>query len=104
MIEQQKLVNAQQTTDIRDLKTKVDTKALFTAYLSSSVTVSSGHVLVFDKLRTSVGGGYSNTTGIFTAPVSGYYVFEFHIIGSSGKHGEFYLKHNNNNMVWIIVY
>jgi len=112
----QKQVIEQQTTDITQLKgeistlqksnadltTKVDTKVIFSAYLSSSVTVSSADVLVFDKLRTSIGGGYSNTSGIFTSPCSGYYVFELHIFGQKDKHAEFVLHHNNNvvSRVW----
>merc|ERR1719239_341731 len=110
--DQQKQVIDQQTTDITQLKvkistlqnsnadltTKVDTKVMFSAYLEYSATVSVGNVLVFDKLRTSIGGGYSTTTGVFTAPLSGYFVFHIHIVGQKDMPADFYLQHNNNTM------
>jgi len=99
-IEQQKLINDQLKGEILALTTKVDTKVIFSAYLSSPVTVTNGHVLVFDKLRTSVGGGYSNTTGIFTAPLSGYYIFELHIRGQNDMEADFLLYHNSNMVSW----
>jgi len=113
-IEQQKLINnqqkqliEQQTIDITqlqksnaDLTTKVDTKVIFSAYLSKSITVSDGNILVFDKLRSSIGGGYNTTTGIFKSPVSGYYLFELHISGVGDTLTEFALRHNNDIVSW----
>jgi len=113
-IEQQKQMIEQQTTDITQLKgeistlqnsnadltTKVDTKVMFSAYLIRSTTVTQGHVLVFDKLRTSIGEGYSTTTGIFTSPVSGYFAFQLHIMGQGDKDADFLLRHNNNYVSW----
>jgi len=108
--EKQKLINEKQSIDITtlqksnaDLTTKVDTKVMFTAYLQSSVTVSGGNVLVFDKLRTSIGTGYSTLTGIFTSPVSGYFVFQLHVMGLTDKLNNFYLRHNNNVVSWVYV-
>jgi hypothetical protein len=34
--------------------------------------------IVFDDVHYNKGGGYSGTTGIFTAPLSGYYKFSYH--------------------------
>jgi len=119
-IEQQKLINdqqkqviGQQTTDITQLKseistlqksntdltTKVDTKVIFTAYLNKSVTVSDGDVLVFDKLQTSIGGGYDVTTGVFTSPVSGYFMFQLHVLGQADKSANILLRHNDDYMI-----
>jgi len=95
-----KQVNGQQTTEITYLKTKVDTKVIFSAYVSSSVSVSHGNVLVFDKLRTSLGGGYSTSTGIFTSPVAGYYMFEINNMGQQDKMASFFIYHNNNRVGW----
>jgi len=100
--EQQKQVIAQQTTDITYLKTKVDTKVIFSAYLSKDVTVSNRKIVVFDKLRTSLGGGYNTSTGIFTSPVAGYYMFEIHVMGQQDKAADFLIYHNNNYVGWAL--
>ncbi|XP_060595077.1 complement C1q tumor necrosis factor-related protein 2-like [Ruditapes philippinarum] len=36
-----------------------------------------GHHIVFDKAITNEGAGYNVNTGIFTAPVTGLYLFTF---------------------------
>nr|XP_046237553.1 complement C1q-like protein 4 [Scatophagus argus] len=33
--------------------------------------------VIFRKVITNIGGGYDNTSGIFTAPYAGYYYFSF---------------------------
>jgi hypothetical protein len=54
--------------------TALTTPIAFTARLSSDTT---GHTdpTVFDNVITNVGGGYSSSTGKFTAPIAGTYVF-----------------------------
>lgn len=47
--------------------------AAFSAYRSSNQTL--GPVAIFDTIETQVGSGYSNSTGIFAAPISGWYSF-----------------------------
>ena len=48
----------------------------FYAYMSST-TQSPGknHALIFDVVKTNVGGGYSPSTGTFVCPSGGLYVF-----------------------------
>jgi hypothetical protein len=36
---------------------------------------SKHHTLVFDVVKTNTGNGYNKYTGLFTAPISGVYVF-----------------------------
>lgn len=47
-----------------------------------------GRIVVFDDVITNVGGAYSNTTGVFRAPVHGNFMFS--VVGSaapkSGDH------------------
>ncbi|XP_062601927.1 nuclease SbcCD subunit C-like [Saccostrea cucullata] len=53
----------------------VSTKVAFTAGITSQDTLWSGSTLVFSKIIFNRGGGYNPTTGMFTAPVDGHYVF-----------------------------
>lgn len=53
----------------------VSTKVAFTAGITSQDTSWSGSTLVFPKIIFNTGGGYNPTTGMFTAPVDGHYVF-----------------------------
>ncbi|XP_056013628.1 complement C1q-like protein 2 [Ostrea edulis] len=58
-------------TSILDLQKKV----AFTAGVkSSSITLKNG-TLVFPAVINNIGGGYNPSTGVFTAPTEGHYVF-----------------------------
>lgn len=74
----------------------------FAANLSTTMSNITGsgtfYPIIFDNLLTNVGGGYDNTTGIFTAPTTGTYIFSG-IIGGNGigaSNGAFYLFGNYN--------
>jgi len=45
--------------------------------------VSGGDVLVFPTVEENEGGGYGNTTGVFTAPRKGLYIFTTNICAQS---------------------
>ena len=56
----------------------------FYAYLShSEPNPSLNHALIFDSVKTNVGGGYNEYSGMFTAPSSGVYVFTWAIYTGS---------------------
>ena len=79
-------------TSAADLKRRLDTQVIFTATLHNQpITVSAGKVLVFDRLETNLGQGYDVSTGVFTSPVDGYFVFEFHTMSQSDRLSEFNL-------------
>ena len=79
------LLDRTNTTEQRvDLLIKDNAKVAFHAALTDSEIVGphgSPTVLKFSKVITNVGKAYSATTGLFTAPVKGVYVFRFTICG-----------------------
>ena len=50
-------------------------KVAFTVAVKSSGSTSSGKTLIFNHIISNVGNGYNPSTGVFTAPRSGTYVF-----------------------------
>lgn len=69
---------------------------VFEATKSSGTAVSVGNVVVFDLVRFNVGGGYSNSTGRFTAPVAGYYHFDV----TGGNSGSWFYDLRKNGVEW----
>jgi hypothetical protein len=69
----------------------------FYAYMSQNEPRPSlHHTLTFDVVKTNLGGGYDEYSGMFTAPSSGVYVFTWTIY--TGLHGqtkfEIYVNHD----------
>ena len=79
----------------------VSEKIAFHAILVSSIQgTTGGQTIVFNQVDTNLGGGYSNTTGVFTAPVAGTYVFSltfymYYPSSSYASYGELYIMQNN---------
>lgn len=60
---------------------------VFYAYMSNSEpNPSIHHALIFNEVKTNVGGGYNEFSGMFSAPSSGLYVFTWTIY--TGDHGQ----------------
>jgi len=61
---------------------------------------------VFDRVETNLGNAYSGTTGVFTVPVSGAYVFSLTVMlyGTSSRtsQGEFYITQNGGVKVMVV--
>ena len=58
-------------------QTAVGFNARFTTH--ESVTVTGRSTIVFDLVDFNLGDAYNKTSGMFTAPVSGLYLFSLHI-------------------------
>ncbi|KAK3087121.1 hypothetical protein FSP39_001945 [Pinctada imbricata] len=57
-------------------------------------------VIKFDSVLTNEGNGYDKTTGTFTAPKNGMYLFSWKILSHVGKkaHAHLYV---NNKETWL---
>lgn len=66
----------------------------FNATRSTSTAVSATAIAVFDTVSFNIGGGYSNSTGRFTAPIAGYYHFD--VTGGNSTSWYFDLRKNGS--------
>ncbi|PVD37772.1 hypothetical protein C0Q70_00373 [Pomacea canaliculata] len=71
---------------------KWDTAVAFSAGLTHFLKVKEAQRVVYNKVFINDGSGYSNTTGTFTCPQSGKYVFEVHTFAP------------RNSSVWLSLY
>lgn len=68
------------------LEDKVETFVGFTAYLDHNVNhLGIDQSIVFNKILFNDGGAYHNSSGMFTCPVTGVYMFFFEV-GSGARH------------------
>ena len=86
--------------ELADLKQKQGTTVMFSAYVDQFRTYTPGQVVVFNHEVTNIGQHYNTSTGVFTCPVSGYYVFDVHIMGQVDKNAEVVIRHNGANLAW----
>ena len=67
---------------------------------ASSLHVGPGKTIVYDSVVTNVGGSYNSQTGIFTAPVSGVYVFNFAEMIDPGHNEYLELMKDGIHVMW----
>ncbi|GFO44045.1 complement c1q-like protein 2 [Plakobranchus ocellatus] len=83
----------EQAIQLKTLKDEVESSVAFSAAVASELAIATGDRLVFSDVITNEGGGYNGTTGEFTAPKAGLYVFHVVMeIGRGGAVGEITLK------------
>jgi len=56
---------------------------MFSAYGLASYTISGGVEFVFNTVVVNIGSGYNSSTGRFTAPVDGYYMFHYSFLSQA---------------------
>ena len=87
----------------------VSEKIAFHASLSSVIRgTTNGQTIVFDQVDTNLRGGYSGTTGVFTAPMAGTYVFSLTFVmyytSSYATYGELQVMKNNSMEIKVSNY
>uniref|UniRef100_A0A8D0CNR6 Collagen alpha-2(VIII) chain-like n=1 Tax=Sander lucioperca TaxID=283035 RepID=A0A8D0CNR6_SANLU len=92
---------ADSETQIQELKNKERTKVIFSTAaggVSDIGPFNTDTTLIYRRVITNIGGAYSPSTGIFTAPVAGvYYFIIFYHAG--GAHQGRVLLYKNNELV-----
>jgi len=83
---------------------RVEPNVLFSAINSQDRSLSQNEVLIFDKILTSEGHGYDNNTGVFTAPLAGFYMFHVHIVSDYVDTFTLALQHNGNAVIHLYTY
>ncbi|XP_062576236.1 uncharacterized protein LOC134238128 [Saccostrea cucullata] len=71
----------------------------FSAILTKHASVSGGSAVLYDKTITNIGSGYNTTTGTFTAPVEGTYLFHFHALAHENTDFWLELFHNEHYVI-----
>jgi len=66
----------------------------FSAGLSHNQLLQHAENVKFDKVFTNVGAGYDLSTGVFSCPQSGIYVFQFHMLAQQDAASWLELYHN----------
>ena len=102
--DQKTRLDAQETKNVA-LKTRLDTQEtsiskntlpaiMFTVGLTKKLNLPPRRNVIYDRIITNVGGYYNKNTGVFIAPVNGYYHFEVHGWSIIGNY--FFLELNIN--------
>ena len=76
----------------------------FTVHFSQpTINVGTHNVFLFDTIVTNIGGGYNAHTGLFTAPVTGVYIFSINLMGTN-DHGELNVAVDKHGSTLAILY
>jgi hypothetical protein len=79
------------------------TSPMFDAYLSANKTISTldtYETILFNTELKDIGSNYNTSTGVFTAPVDGVYIFNFMIrinIDTAAGHYQFNIQSDGGN-------
>ncbi|CAC5423922.1 C1QL [Mytilus coruscus] len=84
------------TDQCKDVVRNLKRRPTFFESLKTSQTLSNiKDIVKFDDAKINIGGGYDSTTGIFTVPWNGIYIFSCTIMGNAGGAVHFQLNKND---------
>uniref|UniRef100_A0A8C9WZM1 Collagen alpha-2(VIII) chain-like n=1 Tax=Sander lucioperca TaxID=283035 RepID=A0A8C9WZM1_SANLU len=89
-------------TQIQELKNKERTKVIFSTAaggVSDIGPFNTDTTLIYRRVITNIGGAYSPSTGIFTAPVAGVYYFTMFYHAGGAHYSGLNLIKNNEDIV-----
>lgn len=72
---------------------------MFYAHNPADGNPSQGDTFVFKNVLTNFGNGYDNKTGVFTAPMSGVYVFTLRVCVNDGKSIYYEIKQGKESIL-----
>ena len=78
-------------------------KVIFAAVRSSSGDIGSSEIITYDSLTTNMGNGMDSSTGKFTTPTSGLYMFTFSAVSANKNTAEVTIYvHKNGAIIFLI--
>ena len=78
-------------------------KVIFAAVRSSSGNMGSSGTITFDSLTTNIGNGMDSSTGKFTTPTSGLYMFTFSAVSANTNTVEVTIYVKKNDVVLFVI-
>ncbi|XP_062588927.1 uncharacterized protein MG328 homolog [Saccostrea cucullata] len=93
-----------QIRDVYGRITNITKKVAFTVGVTSTSTTWDSGTLVFDRIVYNIGGGYDSSTGVFTSPVDGHFVFFVNVQSYSTYSMYTYIVLNGSAKVTTLVY
>ena len=61
-------------------------------------------IITFSTVKSNIGNGYDESTGVFTAPLDGIYIFSVQVATRSSQYGRFQLVVDNRSNVILSIY
>jgi len=93
--------NSALSSQLTRVQQQVDTHVFFSVAISKHADVPAHQALVYDKIYSNVGGGYTPASGEFVCPVAGYYHFEISALSERDSVFRLSLQVNGNAKISI---